>query len=219
MLEAIFMTAVIAFISQKGGVGKSTLARALGREAVASNLNVKIADLDTDQATIIDWHKTRTQKDISPAISVELFRTVAAAIKAGTKCDLLVIDGPAMASAGTTEIARHAHLIVQPTGSGLDDLRPAVRVFHGLVKAGIPASKLIFALNHIGTEPEAEAARAYIEEAGYAVLQGYLPERPAYRLAQNEGLAVTETRFATLKKQADTLIQALIDRVGEAVIG
>ena len=213
------MTAVIAFISQKGGVGKSTLARALAREAVASDLNVKIADLDTDQATIIDWHKTRTQKDIRPVISVELFRTAAAAIKAGVRYDLLVIDGPAMASAGTTEIARLAHLIVQPTGSGLDDLRPAIRVFHGLVKAGIPVSKLIFALNHIGTEPEAEAARAYIEEAGYDVLPGYLPERPAYRIAQNEGLAITETRFASLKKQADTLIQALIDRVGEAANG
>jgi len=40
-----------------------------------------------------------------------------------------------------------------------------------------------------------------------------LPERPAYRLAQNEGLAITETRFQTLKERADTLIQALIDKV------
>ena len=39
------MAAVIAFISQKGGVGKSTLARALAREAAVSGLKVKIAGI------------------------------------------------------------------------------------------------------------------------------------------------------------------------------
>lgn len=213
------MTVVVAFIGQKGGVGKSTLTRALAREAAASGLGVKIADLDADQATCVDWHKTRTQRGIEPEIQVELFRSPAVAVKAGASNDLLVIDGPAMASAGTTEIAKHADLVVQPTGPGLDDLRPAVRVFHGLVKAGIPKGRLVFALNHIGTDAEAEAAREYIKEADYSVLPGYLPERPAYRIAQNDGLAVTETRFASLKKQADTLIQSLIDRVGEVSNG
>ena len=108
---------------------------------------------------------------------------------------------------------------MQPTGAALDDLKPAVRVFHGLIKAGIRQDRLIFALNHIGTDNEADAARAYIEEAGYAALPGYLPERPAYRIAQNEGYAITETRFASLKGRADTLIQALIDRVGEGANG
>ena len=212
------MTAVIAFVSQKGGVGKSTLARALAREAAASGLKVKIADLDPDQATIVDWHKVRTQRALEPSLSVELFRTVAQALASADGHDLLVIDGPAKASGGTTEIAKKADLIVQPTGAGRDDLNPAVRVFHGLVRLGVPHSRLIFALNHIGTESEAEAARAFITEAGYSVLPGYLPERPAYRLAQNEGYAVTETRFHGLKERADALIQSLIDKVvgGEA---
>jgi chromosome partitioning protein len=86
---------------------------------------------------------------------------------------------------------------------------------YGLVKLGVPHSRLIFALNHIGTESEAESARSYIGEAGYTALPGYLPERPAYRIAQNEGFAITETRFHGLKERADSLIQALIDRVGD----
>ncbi|MBD4961076.1 AAA family ATPase, partial [Xanthomonas citri pv. citri] len=53
------MAAVVAFISQKGGVGKSTLSRALAREAAAGGLRVKIADLDTQQGTSIDWHRLR----------------------------------------------------------------------------------------------------------------------------------------------------------------
>lgn len=41
------MTAlIIGCISQKGGVGKSTLARLIAREYANSGWNVKIADLD-----------------------------------------------------------------------------------------------------------------------------------------------------------------------------
>ena len=207
------MATVIAFVSQKGGVGKSTLARALAREAAAGGLRVKVADLDPEQATLIDWHRVRTQRAIAPRLSVELFRSAAEALAAAAGHDLLVLDGPARASGGTTEIARRADLIVQPTGAARDDLTPAVRVFHGLLRQGIPPARLIFALNHIGTESEAEAARSYLAEAGYAALPGYLPERPAYRLAQNEGYAVTETRFNGLRERADALIQSLIDRV------
>jgi chromosome partitioning protein len=213
------MTVVIAFVSQKGGVGKSTLARALAREAATSRLKVKVADLDPDQATIVDWHKIRLQRGIEPSFSVELYRTVGQALASIDSFDLLVIDGPAKASGSTTEIAKRANLIVQPTGAARDDLNPAVRVFHGLVKLGVPQSRLIFALNHIGTESEAEAARAFVGEAGYTALPGYLPERPAYRLAQNEGYAVTETRFHGLKERADALIQALIDKVAESESG
>lgn len=146
------MAAVIAFISQKGGVGKSTLARALAREAAMSGLKVKIADLDPDQATILDWHKVRTQRAIDPPLSVELFRTAAQALTGANGHDLLVIDGPAKASGGTTEIAKRADLIVQPTGAARDDLNPAIRVFHGLIKQGISPDRLVFALNHIGTK-------------------------------------------------------------------
>jgi len=45
------MTTIIAFISQKGGVGKSTLARALAREASHQKLSVLLADCDPQQAT------------------------------------------------------------------------------------------------------------------------------------------------------------------------
>ena len=64
-----------------------------------------------------------------------------------------------------------------------------------------------------GTEAEEVEARAYLDEAGYAVLEGYLQERPAYRKAMNVGRAITETSYAGLNAKADALIQALIDKV------
>ena len=209
------MTTIIAFVSQKGGVGKSTLSRALAREAAHNGLKVKIADLDTQQGTSIDWHRTRLQAGIKPVVAAEAFATAAQALKTAEHYDLLIIDGPARTSSGTLDIAKVANLVVQPTGASRDDLLPAVREFHALVQAGIPKAKMVFALNHIGTPAEEAEARAYIAEAGYAVLDGCLLERPAYRKAQNTGHAVTETSFRNLNTKADALIQALIDRVGE----
>jgi chromosome partitioning protein len=208
------MATIIAFVSQKGGVGKSTLARALAREAAAGGLKTKIADLDTQQGTSVDWQRTRLHAGIEPAVAAEAFATAAQALKLAQHYDLLIIDGPARTSQGTLEIARVADLVVQPTGASVDDLRPAVREFHALVKAEIPKDRLTFALNRIGTAAEEAEARAYIAEAGYAALEGCLLERPAYRKAQNTGHAVTETSYAGLNAKADSLIQALIDKVG-----
>jgi chromosome partitioning protein len=209
------MASVIAFVSQKGGVGKSTLARALARETAAGGLKTKVADLDTQQGTSVDWHRTRMDAGIEPTVSVESFKTAAQALAMADHFDILILDGPARTSQATLDIARTANLVVQPTGASLDDLRPAVREFHALIKAGIPRERLTFALNRIGTDAEEADARAYLAEAGYSVLAGCLVERPAYRQAQNSGLAVTETRYSKLNTRADALIQSLIDRVTE----
>lgn len=207
------MAAIVAFVSQKGGVGKSTLSRALAREVAVGGLRVKIADLDTQQGTSVDWHRLRLSQGIEPTVSVEAFATAAQALDSANGFDLLIIDGPARTSQATLDIARAADLIVQPSGPSRDDLIPAVREFHALTKAGIPNERLAFALNRIGTAPEEAAARAYLQQAGYTVLDGSLHDRPAYRQAQNIGHSITETRFAGLNERADTLMQSLIDRV------
>ena len=150
---------------------------------------------------------------LEPVVSAEAFRTAQQALAIASNFDLLVIDAPARTSQGTLEIAKVANLVVQPTGASRDDLLPAVREFHALAKEGVPKDKLVFALNRIGTAAEEAETRAYLAEAGYAVLSGCLYERPAYRKAQNMGHSVTETRYAGLNEKADALIQALIDRV------
>jgi len=211
------MGAIIGFVSQKGGVGKSTLARGIGREAAAGGLSVKIADLDVQQGTSVNWYRRRLEAGIEPIFSVESFKTAAQALKLASQFDYLIIDGPARASAATLEIARAATLIVQPTGSSVDDLEPAVLTFHELVRDGISRDILVFALSRVGTDAEEGEARAYIQQAGYAVLDGSIQERPAYRQASNVGLSITETRYPQLNKRADTLIQAMVDRTDGAL--
>ncbi len=207
------MATVIAFVSQKGGVGKSTLARGLAREAAKSGLTAKIADLDTQQGTSVEWHRRRLNEGVEPVVSVEGYKTADQALSQAVHYDLLIIDAPARASEGTQKIAERAQLVVQPTNPALDDLGPAVRLFHELTKAAIPKTRLVFALNHVLTEAEEVAAREYLREAGYAVLQGCIPSKTSYRDAQNHGRAITETRYGALNEKADSLIQALINLV------
>jgi chromosome partitioning protein len=192
------------------------LARALAVEAARGGLSVKIADLDVGQGSTIDWQKDRIAAAIEPDVPVQLHRGPKEALAHANSADLLVIDGPARADKDTLEIARIADLVVLPTGASLDDLRPAVRTANSMRASGIPVSGLLFVLSRIGTDAEAEAARSYISEAGYRVAPGFVPERPAYRAAQNEGKAITEIRYVQLRATAEAVVQALIDAaVGE----
>ncbi len=207
------MPAVIAFISQKGGVGKSTLARALAAVCSHAGLDVILADLDTRQQTLVHWQKARTENRVSPGLSVEPFDDAAdAAERAGT-CDLLILDTPGGVNDDTLAVARMVHLVVQPTGPSLDDLHPAVLLFHELVAAGIPKSHLVAALCRVLEKEEEAAARTYLHEAGYEVLEGAIPESIAYRAAHNRGRSLTETDEQSCNDRADALIEALLTKV------
>ena len=65
------MAVTMSFVSQKGGVGKSTLARSVAVEAAKAGVDVVIADLDIQQGTIQEWAKLRYANGIEPAIKVK----------------------------------------------------------------------------------------------------------------------------------------------------
>ena len=211
------MAVVVAFLSQKGGVGKSTLARALADLAAKSGINVLVADLDRQQGTVMQWSAQRTAAKILPIIDVMAFDTVGEAIEHGTTHDLIVIDAPGHTSRATLDIAVRSHLIVQPTGPGLDDLYPGVLLFHELFAEGIPVSRLIFALCRTSAKEEEVAARRYLAKADYSVLPGSIPERSEYRAAQNAGRAISETENASLNTRAEELMVTLLERLKIAI--
>lgn len=210
------MTVMIGLVSQKGGVGKSTISRLVAREYAAAGWTVKIADLDISQGTSTDWKQRREQSALNPEVAVEPFRTVAQAIKVAPLYDLMVFDGPPHSMAGTLEIARASGVVVLPTGLSLDDLRPTVLLAHELVAAGIKADKIAVGLCRVGDrDNEIDEARRYIRKAGYTTLKGALPEKTAYRRASDEGRAASEVTFPTLKEKAEELAQSIIDLVAE----
>ena len=207
------MAAVIALVSQKGGVGKSALARTLAREAASAGLMVKLADLDVQQGTCTDWNRDRNASGLEPSISVESYRSAAAALSIRDNYDLLILDGPARTSSATLEIARVADVVVQPSGPSADDLRPVVRTWRELTAADIPAGRLVVALNCLGSDAEEADARTFLDRAEVRALTHALPERVAYRQALNSGRAMTETKYPGLNRLASGLIQDIIQMV------
>ena len=66
-----------------------------------------------------------------------------------------------------------------------------------------------------GSDRENQAARQYLVDAGYTVLDGDVPVSTAYGSASDIGKAITETSFRTLNSRAAALAQSVIDKMAE----
>lgn len=210
------MTYIIGMVSQKGGVGKSTLARMMAREFIVGGMSTKIADLDTQQQTCTHWAGRRAEGGVAPEVQVQSYASLKTALDEAARFDVLIVDGKPNASDQTIEIARASDLVVIPTGQTVDDLHPGVVLAHALRKKGIPIERIAFAMfKTTGSDRENGAARQYLTQAGYTVLDGDVPVSTAYGQASDGGRAITETSFRTLNDRAATLAQSLIDRMAE----
>ena len=162
------------------------------------------------------WHEKRLQAGVAPEIAVEQFSRIPQALRVSDSYDLLVFDGKPHASAQTLEVARSSQLMILPTGIALDDLEPTVRLAHEFKQKGIPEIKIAIAFCRVGdSEVELNEAAEYIQNAGYFLLSGFLPERTGYRRASDMGRAAIETTHPTLNKKADELIQSIVNRMEE----
>jgi chromosome partitioning protein len=205
------MAVIVAFVSQKGGTGKSTLARALAAIVAHAGLAVRIIDLDPLQNTVMEWEKLRHDRRLAP-IRVEPFDTPDEAIKSAEEGELLILDTPAHASRTLLLAMRDVDFVIQPSSGSVDDLRPAVLLFNELVALGVPKQRLAIALCRISSEREEDIARAYLDAARYEMLPGSIPEKYGYKEAHNRGEAASETA-RTLKAPVERLMTAIFDRV------
>ncbi|EIU5460348.1 TPA: AAA family ATPase [Pseudomonas aeruginosa] len=200
--------------SQKGGVGKSTLARGLGAAFALSGWSVMLADLDVKQGTATAWQQRRLRAGVTPDVPVQMFGNVATAIAKTTGADLLIFDGAPHATADTVAIAQAVDLMILPTGLSLDDLEPTVTLANTLAdKHGIDAARIVFALCKIGSSAaELDEARAYLGKTRFVTLDGAIPQKPAFSRAMDAGLSVIETPYKGPREQAMQLIQAAITK-------
>jgi len=207
---------ILSLISQKGGVGKSAMARLLGVEFAKAGWSVKIADLDPAQGTSTKWKTRRDQLGIEPDIAVEKFRTVERALKEAEGFDLMILDGPAHAEKGGLSMARASDLVLLPTGYSLDDLEPQVEVAYELEEAGIDADRLLFVFCRArGSDAEDRAAREYMKRARVNVLNPIFPELASIRQAHAEGRAGSEVSFPKVQEKVIAVAQAVADALTE----
>jgi chromosome partitioning protein len=207
------MAMVIGLGSHKGGVGKTTFSRAIALVGAAQDLSVHIADLDQEQQTAFEWSQRRLASGRKPDISVDVYASPAQALVKADAWDLIVLDGPARAKAMALEIAKASDLFIQPTKGVIDDMAPAVRMFHELVKHGIPKKKMVFALHGVLAPKEIEDGVEYLTGAGYEVIKGAMYMQRGYGDAQNFGLTALETKWDSLNADAARVVASVVRRM------
>ncbi|RHZ37162.1 AAA family ATPase [endosymbiont GvMRE of Glomus versiforme] len=202
---------IIACLSQKGGGGKSTLARALAVELTKQKLNILLVDLDIQQKTSQEWSERRKQQNIKPTVNCQSFPYFPLELLK-KNYDYLIIDAPARISQESLTIAKQANLIIRPVRPSLDDLNPAIREFNGLFKAGIPKSKLNFVINAVGSRAMEKATRDYLVPAEYYIFPIALEEKVSYQEAQNQGLSIGEVKYKRLQEQVKKLVKEILKK-------
>lgn len=202
---------IIGCISQKGGVGKSTIARLLAVNYAGAGWSAKIADMDLSQGTATTWNARRMQNNITPAVSVEQYNNVNTAIRQSQSFDVLIFDGAPHSSRQTLQIAKASDVVIIPTGTALDDLLPTVNLANELISEKIERRQIIIVFNRVGSsDAELKEARQYIKAAGLQAADGELPERTIIRRAQDLGQCANETPYDSVNQNSEDILTSIV---------
>jgi chromosome partitioning protein len=179
----------VAIISQKGGVGKTTIATALAVAAERDGKSAAVFDLDP-QASAAFWHDTR-QSDTPAVVSIppaRLGHVLAAAAETG--CNLAIIDAPPFAKDIAYEAAQQADFILIPTRPAVLDVMAMTRTLELVRHYGKPSAVVLTFCPIQGREiADTEDA---IEQMGATLAPIRLHNRVAYSRAQQTGLTAQE---------------------------
>jgi chromosome partitioning protein len=180
----------IAFVTQKGGAGKSTLASSIAVAARRAGERVFIIDLDPLQS-LVKWSQAREAADV-PVEHVppaKLGKALAALEKKGVT--LVVIDAPGADSENSDAAIRAADLCIIPARPNVFDLWASE-----LTRASIKDKKKEYAFLLNQCPPAQQSSRveqgvATLQEMG-ALLTPLVSSRVDYQEAARLGLGVSE---------------------------
>lgn len=137
----------VAFCTQKGGTGKTTIATALAVAAHLAGKKSALLDLDP-QTNAVDWFDRRegSGPDVASIQPGAIRRSLDA--YRGLGMDWVFIDTPGKMDSASTEAAKHADMVLIPTQAqifAIDTLEPLKRL---LAMAGDPPAFVILNLVH-----------------------------------------------------------------------
>jgi chromosome partitioning protein len=202
----------VSFVSQKGGVGKSALARLFAVGAAHRGQRALLADFDLEQLTCVEWNAARMLAAIEPEIDARAFKSLKKLRKAELDVDYIVADTRGLADDLTKELAEESDVVFLPTGTSLDDLRPTLALAKKLARRGAEG-RIVVVLSKIGrSEPQLARAAEAIADAGFELLPEHWPLRDGFQADLDAGRAGHETRNPHLREVAERMEQALLQR-------
>ena len=216
MTKGKLPAATVSFVSQKGGVGKSALARLFAVGAAHRGKRVLLADFDLEQLTCVEWNAARLRAAIEPDIDARAFKSLKKLRHAEVNVDFIVADTRGLADDLTKELAEESDVVFLPTGTSYDDLRPTLSLAHRLAKRGAEG-RIVMVLSKVGRS-DSQAARAVetIAEAGFELLGEQWPLRDGFQGDLDVGRAGRETRYPQLREIAEKMENALFKRAEAA---
>jgi chromosome partitioning protein len=210
----------ILFTSQKGGVGKSTLARSLAVALACQGRQVLLADFDVEQRTCLRWHAQRLARQLKPEIAVEKFSKEAKLERVSHQYDDIVMDTRGQFDELSLNLAMASDVIFLPSSFSPDDISPTLAVVAGLRSAGIPSSRVAVVFCRTGgSKRQAQYARSIMEMNNITALDAVLPQRDGLVSASATGRTGREAPSAALRSIATAFDQTLLQFVKAVCTG
>ena len=180
---------VLAFVTQKGGTGKSSLAVSLAVAAQEAGTRSYLLDLD-QQGTAKSWFERREAE--APEVAAIEANRVPAALAALKKqgVQLVIIDTPGVDSPATVAAMQAADLCAIPARPSIADIEATRPTVQSLMKLGRP---FCFVLNQVPAGRSGRASDAFrVLQLSGAVAGVTLATRTDHVDALAAGLGVTE---------------------------
>jgi len=181
---------VIVLASQKGGVGKTTLAAHLAIAAEAAKAGPAVL-IDTDpQGSLSAWWNVREAETpaLAPTTIAALPEKLAALAEAGYA--IAIVDTPPAITDAISAVVAHADLVLIPTRPSPHDLRAVGSTVELVQEAGKP---FVFALTQAKPNTRLTVQAVAALSAHGAVAPAIMHDRVDYAGSMIDGQTVQET--------------------------
>ena len=181
---------ILAIAMQKGGVGKSTMARSLAVAASKGGYNVLILDMDA-QRSMSQWAERRSEQfPIVRFVSeIELLKMLKRAEDAGS--DLVIIDTPPARSTEAPAAVEEADLVIVPCTPDIEAYEQLPRTARVARATGTPAAAVL-TMVHPNSQTEEKIAREVFATIGIPMSKAVLHRFKVHRDASREGVTAQE---------------------------
>lgn len=179
---------IIVMASQKGGVGKTTLAGHLGAQAASEGHQVALLDTDP-QGSLADWWNVReAQQPIFASAKISALVEAVAGLKAaGVK--VLLIDTPPAVTETIRAVVSLADLVLIPTRPSPHDLRAVGKTVDIVNEC---EKRMVFVLNGAANRARITTDAAVALSQHGAVAPTVIHQRTDFASAMIDGRTVQE---------------------------